>query len=553
MKASRFRDSAILGAGTLLWILAGWPLLRLTAPPNASSVWPLAGVAIGMLARFGYRFWPIVFAGSSITNFLVNSEQGVALSPAILSALGIALGQTAAALLGARLSRRALGMPPELDSGGAAARFILFTGFLTPAIATGCGVLSLFLAGILPAAGVPDTALTWFTGSATGILTCAPLFFIDSMRPSRWHWPPRVAAEWVFLLIVLVIVGQTLTGSHLPAGFSQWPKSYMLIPLVLWIAFRLGRRGAVVSVLLLKAIGIAGTMRGFAAFPSDSVGQSLLSLQLFIGVIAIIGLTVSALVYQVRRQREALVAAVADQTVRLAAVTQENAILTASAVHELQSPLSGMRNLLQLVRASPEVLAGPDGAGLLGEMQTSVERMFGLVTGALATSGPGGSAPADTAPVPCDLAALLHRAADAEQAHADSKRITIHRQVPAQSISVPTHAAILGHIVGNFLSNAVKFSAPGASIFLTLEAGEGGVKISVADEGPGIPERDRAGMFSGQFREHGARPTGDESSSGMGLYLASQLAERLGATVSCGMSPAGGSVFTVCLAPAAAG
>ena len=163
------------------------------------------------------------------------------------------------------------------------------------------------------------------------------------------------------------------------------------------------------GVLLLMAISVAGTMRGFAAFPSDSPEQSLLSLQLFLSVVAVIGLTVSVLVYQLRLQRKALENALADKSIRLAAVTRENAILTASAVHELQSPLSGMRNLLQLVRGTPEVFAGPEGGRLLGDMQAAVERMFGLVTGALSVARPDGKSFVTGDAAPCDLSALLNR------------------------------------------------------------------------------------------------------------------------------------------------
>ena len=553
MPSARCRDAALIAAGALLWFLVGWSSLRLTPPANASAVWPLAGLAIGILASFGFRFWPIVFAGAFATNLAVNWEQGVAFQPAILAAVGIAVGQTGAALLGARFARRALGAPPELDSGGAVARFVVLVALVPPAVGAGCGVLALFLTGIVRPADVADTALMWFTGSAAGILTFAPLFFIGGLLPSRWQWSPRVAREWVLLILLLLIAGQTLSGFHLPAAVSRWPKSYMVIPLVLWIAFRLGRRGTVAAVLLLQAIGVAGTMRGFAAFPSDSVEQSLLSLQLFIGVTAVIGLTVATLSHQVRLQRAALVDALADRSVRLDAVTQENTMLNASAVHELQSPLSGLRNLLQLVRASPEVITGPEGDRVLADMQTDVERMFRLVTGALSTSGPGGRDPAADAPEPCDLRALLDRAADTEQAHAEAKRIRIHRQMPAHPVVATTHGPILQHIVGNFLSNAVKFSAPGASVFLLLEKADDGVKISVTDEGPGIPEHERAEIFTGKMRPHAARPTAGESSSGLGLYLTGQLAARLGATVSCGVTATGGSVFAVCLAPAAGG
>jgi signal transduction histidine kinase len=539
---------AILGFGALLYALLGWWSLRLAmTQANASAVWPLAGLGIGVLARFGFRYWPAILLGAFTTNFMVNVQNGVALPPAALAGLGIALGNAAEALVGARLARHALGNPPEFWSVDGVFRFVLYGALIPPVFSAGCGVLSLQAAGILPAAQAGNTALTWFTGNVAGILTFAPLFFTGSFRVSQWKGSQRAVTEGLVFLIFLVFVGQAISGMHFARMFPSWPKTYMAIPLLLWISYRFGRRGAVVGVMLLMITGVAGTMRGYAAFPSASPEQSLISLQLFISVLAAVGLTVSVLVYQLRLQRKALEVALADKSLRLAAVTQENAILTASAVHELQSPLSGMRNLLQHVRGTPEVFAGPEGGRLLSDMQSAVERMFSLVTGALSVARPDADGGLSAEAGSCDLTNLLGRVVEFEQAHADSKRIKIRRSMPSRPVVIPTHGSVLEHIVHNFLSNAVKFAEPGTSIFLDLEQTDREVIISVTDEGPGIPERDRLHIFSGKIRAHGARPTAGESSSGMGLYLAGELAQRLGAKLTCEATPTGGSVFAVYL------
>lgn len=546
MNNRRLQLAAIIGSGVLLYALLGWWSLRLAmTQANASAVWPLAGLGIGVLARFGYRYWPAILLGAFTTNFLVNLQNGLALTPAAFAGLGIALGNTAEALVGARLARHALGDPPEFWSVDCVFRFVLCAGLIPPILSAGCGVLSLQAAGILPAALAGHTALTWFTGNVAGILTFAPLFFIGSFRVSRWKTSRRAVMEGLIVLVFLVFVGQAISGVYFAELFPHWPKTYMAIPLVLWISYRFGRRGAVVAVVLFMAIGVTGTMRGYATFPADSAEQSLLSLQLFISMLAVIGLTVSVLVYQLRIKRKALETALADKSLRLAAVTQENAILTASAVHELQSPLSGMRNLLQLVRGTPEVLAGPEGDRLLSDMHSAVEHMFNLVTGALSVAHPGSDGALAAAPDVCNLGAMLDRVVDFEQAHADFKCIKIRRSMPARAVAIHTHGSVLEHIVHNFLSNAVKFSTPGTSIFLDHEQTEREVSISVTDEGPGIHERDRADIFSGKIRMRAARPTGGESSTGMGLYLAGGLAQRLGAKLTCEATPAGGSVFTV--------
>ncbi len=178
-------------------------------------------------------------------------------------------------------------------------------------------------------------------------------------------------------------------------------------------------------------------------------------------------------------------------------------------------------------------------------MQVAVERMFGLVTGALTAARPDiGRHTASVASL-CDLNSMLNRVIEAEKAHADSKEIKIHRSMPVRPVVIPTLGLVLEHIVNNFLSNAVKFSKPGASVFLDLEQTDCELIISVTDEGPGIPERDRAVIFSGKIHSNRAKPTGGETSSGMGLYLSGELAQRLGARISCEATAAGGSVFAV--------
>jgi len=546
MHKRRLQQIGILWLGGLLYALLGWASLRLALnQANASAVWPLAGLGIGLLARFGLCFWPTILIGSFLTNFLVNLQSGVAPWPAFPAAAGIALGNTAEALLGARLARHAIGNPPELRAVDGVFRFVLLAALIPPVLSAGCGVLSLQAAGILPAAMTADTWLTWFTGNVAGILTCAPLFFIGSFRISRWRMSGREALEGGIVLLALVLLGQAIGGMYFPELFPLWPKSYLTIPLVLWIACRYGRRAAVLSTLLLMATGVIGTMRGFAAFPSESSEQSLLSLQLFISVLAVIGLTVSVLVHQLRLKREALEAALADKSLSLAVLTRENAILTVSSVHELQSPLSGMRNLLQLVRRTPEIFAGPEGPGLLDDMQAAVERMFTLVTGALAIAHPKTDAGLAEATSPCDLMALLNGLVASQQALAGRKGIQIRVSGPIGSVVIRTQGRLLEHIVNNFLSNAAKFSDSGSLIFLNLEQTDREVIISVTDSGPGIAERDRAGIFCGGPSLSGARPTAGEASSGMGLFLSGELARHLGAKLTCKRAPGGGSIFAV--------
>ncbi len=170
MSRRHAQQLAIIGCGALLYALVAWGSLRLAFnQANASAVWPLAGLGIGLLARFGLRHWPIVFLGAFAANFLVSLQGGVALPAAALAALGIALGNTLEALAGARLARHALGDPPEFWSVDCVFRFVILVALLPPLLSAGCGVISLQATGILPSAMAGQTALTWFTGNVAGL------------------------------------------------------------------------------------------------------------------------------------------------------------------------------------------------------------------------------------------------------------------------------------------------------------------------------------------------------------------------------------------------
>jgi signal transduction histidine kinase len=83
----------------------------------------------------------------------------------------------------------------------------------------------------------------------------------------------------------------------------------------------------------------------------------------------------------------------------------------------------------------------------------------------------------------------------------------------------------LRQVLENLLGNAIKYSPPRRSIFLSVARAGGSVRVEVRDEGPGLTEDDRAKIF-GRFQRLSARPTGGESSTGLGLSIVKQLVER---------------------------
>lgn len=100
----------------------------------------------------------------------------------------------------------------------------------------------------------------------------------------------------------------------------------------------------------------------------------------------------------------------------------------------------------------------------------------------------------------------------------------------------------LRQVLNNLISNAVKFSPPGSTVWVRAERVAASWRVAVQDEGPGILEEERGRLFQ-SFVRLSSRPTGGEKSTGLGLAVSRRLVEAHQGQI--GVEPAGerGSVF----------
>ncbi len=128
---------------------------------------------------------------------------------------------------------------------------------------------------------------------------------------------------------------------------------------------------------------------------------------------------------------------------------------------------------------------------------------------------------------------------------AEKKKIKIFLE-KEPDIVLDSDKITLSRIVENLLSNALKFSSSEKSIWVKLLLKEKNCELKIMDEGPGISAEDQIKLFQ-KYQRLTARPTGGESSTGLGLYLVKNMVEKIGGQITYKGEVGKGSEFIVTL------
>jgi two-component system sensor histidine kinase/response regulator len=123
------------------------------------------------------------------------------------------------------------------------------------------------------------------------------------------------------------------------------------------------------------------------------------------------------------------------------------------------------------------------------------------------------------------------------------KHLQFQTDFPEGEVIALADAHAMDQVFGNLLSNAVKFSSSGKNIFVAVRGNGHSVECSIRDEGPGFTEADKARMFR-RYGRLSARPTGGETSTGLGLSIVRKLILAMNGELTCDSSPGKGATFT---------
>jgi PAS domain S-box-containing protein len=195
--------------------------------------------------------------------------------------------------------------------------------------------------------------------------------------------------------------------------------------------------------------------------------------------------------------------------------------------HELRSPLTAIKGYSDILAM---VIANEEHQRYALTISNEADRLNGIITKFLDISRieAGGT---EIQRLPLRLDELITAVVDINRTLAEEKGMTVELHLPPVSHPVVGDPDLIGQVILNFLSNAIKYSAPNKTVRITMTEGEEEFRVAVQDEGYGISESAQQRLFTKFFRATDDERVNNHVGTGLGLAFVKELVEQHGGKV----------------------
>lgn len=267
------------------------------------------------------------------------------------------------------------------------------------------------------------------------------------------------------------------------------------------------------------------------------------------GSILLVSWVVFFVLYRSRRKYIAELATNQKLAAEMAMLNAEKDKFFSIIAHDLKNPFMGLLNLTTMLEEELDSLTRDEVMEMAGHLRVISEQTYILLTELLdwARIKRGQM---DFAPEAVDIQELAADKLSMVKSQADAKGITLNLTVTGNP-ALHGDRQMIGSVLLNLLTNAIKFTKKGGTVELSAEEGTGMVDIHVKDSGIGIPHGILHGLFSIEEKT-GRNGTEGESSTGLGLLLCKEFVEKHGGTIGVTSAEGEGSDFHISI-PAGVG
>ncbi len=288
--------------------------------------------------------------------------------------------------------------------------------------------------------------------------------------------------------------------------------------------FLSGHDLTLLAALLLFSLLVASLIAGqVARAASDSISRLVQTVdQVRTDTVAVRAATdghdeVAHLARAFNAMAERLSAATAART-RAEAQRRE---LVAAISHDLRTPLASARLMSEAI--ADQLLDEDTQRRYLIQIGAELERLDRLIEDLFDLSRIEAGALA-LQRTPTDVGVLVAESVESVRAEADHDAVQLHSEVGPDLPLVQADPWCMQRALRNLLSNAIRYSPAGGRVTLAARRLDGGLELTVADSGPGIPAADAARVFDPFFRGDVARRR-DGAGAGLGLAIARGIFE----------------------------
>lgn len=212
-------------------------------------------------------------------------------------------------------------------------------------------------------------------------------------------------------------------------------------------------------------------------------------------------------------------------------------------VHDLRSPLAGIKDVIEFFRElekSGGTLTS-DHFTLLAASQESAERMLQLINNLLDLSKfEAGKITLNKEPL--SVRKVVEKAAKQMEFQFRQRKITLRTDVAEDLPDVTADASKISQVLMNLLSNALKFSGSGGTVTISVSptnrgaGGQDGVAVAITDTGMGIPQEEIPGIFQRYKQASSARRV-RQKGTGLGLAICKLIVEAHGGQIGVTSEP----------------